>query len=97
MPDRPIYVNYHPRTATTPPPDTRPVLPWRKTFEMDEGLSDASKGERPQEPANVRLKRTRQQPARLEDEMVGGKGQIKSQKKPKDTPSGVEKINGWRQ
>lgn len=42
LPDRFIYVNHHPETATTAQADTHLGLPWRKTFEMDEGLSDAS-------------------------------------------------------
>lgn len=55
---------------------------------MDEELSDASTGERPQEPVHVRPKRTRQQPTRLEDETAGGKKTSKEPKKPKDAPSG---------
>ncbi|MCJ1348716.1 hypothetical protein MMC31_006949 [Peltigera leucophlebia] len=55
---------------------------------MDDGLSDASTGERPQEPTNTRPKRTRQQPTPFEDEMMGGKGPNKEPKKPKDAPSG---------
>ena len=61
---------------------------------MDDGLSDASTGERPQEPTNGRPRRIRQQPVRLEDESAGGKGPGKEPKKPKDVPSGVGKISG---
>ena len=55
---------------------------------MDEGISDASTGDRPREPSNARPKRTRQQPIRLEDEMVGGKKSSKDGKNSKDELGG---------
>lgn len=54
---------------------------------MDDGLSDASTGERPLELTNGRPRRIRQRPVRLEDETAGGKGPGKEPKKPKDVPS----------
>lgn len=43
---------------------------------------------RPQIPTKTKPKKTRQQPTRLEDEMMEGKGPNKEPKKPKDAPSG---------
>ncbi len=58
---------------------------------MDEGISDANTGDWPREPSNARPKRTRQQPIRLEDEMVRGKKSTKDGKNSKDEFGGT-----WR-
>ena len=58
---------------------------------MDEGISDASTGDRPGEPSNARPKQTRQQPIRLEDEMVGGKKSTKDGKNSKDERGGTRR------
>ncbi len=47
-------------------------------------MSDASTGDRPREPSNARPKRNRQQPIRLEDEIVRGKKSTKDGKNSKD-------------
>ena len=63
---------------------------------MDEGISDASTGDRPGEPSNARPKRTLQQPIRLEDEMEGGKKSTKDRKNSKMSVVGHEESNGWK-
>lgn len=58
---------------------------------MEEEISDASTGDRPREPSNTRPKRIRQQPIRLENEMVGGKKLTKEGKNSKDDGGGTRK------
>ncbi len=51
---------------------------------MDEGISDASTGDRPGKPSNARPKQNRQQPIRLENKIVRGKKSTKDGKNSKD-------------